>query len=62
VSVEVIGNNAQLEIRSVPFNQVTHFEVPVAGVNALKIRLSLDDKVPGCAGSVIAVITGPVVT
>lgn len=60
VSVEVVGNNAQLEIRSVPFNEVQSFEVPVAGVNALKIRMVLDDKVPNCRGSVIAVITDPV--
>jgi hypothetical protein len=58
--VEVVGNNAQLEIRSVPFNEVQSFEVPVAGVNALKIRMVLDDKVPNCGGSVIAVITDPV--
>jgi hypothetical protein len=60
VSVEVVGNNAQLEIKSVPFNVVQSFEIPVTGVNALKIRLVLDDKVADCGGSVIAVITDPV--
>jgi hypothetical protein len=62
VSVQVLGNNAQLDIESVPFNQVQSFTIPVAGVNALKIRMALDDKVATCGGSVIAVITDPVLT
>jgi hypothetical protein len=61
LSVQIMGNNAQLDIQSVPFNQVRGFEVPVTGVNALEIRVSLDDKIENCGGSVIAVITDPVV-
>lgn len=57
VSVEVIANNSQAEIRSVPFNEVQTFTVPVSGVNALKIRFSLDDRVEDCGGSVIAVVS-----
>ena len=60
VSVEVLANNAQVEIRSVPFNQLQQFTIPVTGVNALKIDLRLDEDVPKCGqtGSVIAVLTG----
>jgi hypothetical protein len=57
VSVEVLANNSQVEIRSVPFNQIQSFSIPVSGVNALKIQMSLDDRVDGCGGSVIAVLT-----
>jgi len=62
VSIQVLGNNSQLDIQSVPFNQVQHFNVQVAGVNALKIRMTLDDQIAQCGGSVIAVITDPVLT
>lgn len=58
VSVEVLANNAQVEIRSVPFNQLQQFTIPVTGVNALKIDLRLDEDVPHCGtGSVVAVLT-----
>lgn len=57
VSVTVLANNVQVEIRSVPFNETQTFEVPVSGVNALKIQLTLDDRVQPCGGSVIAVLT-----
>jgi hypothetical protein len=58
---EVLANNSQVEIRSVPFNEVQNFSIPVTGVNALKINLSLDDRVEDCGGSVIAVITDVIV-
>lgn len=57
LSVEVLANNEQVEIRSVPFNQVQDFTIDVAGVNALKILLYLDDDVDGCSPSVIGVLT-----
>jgi hypothetical protein len=60
--VEVLGNNQQVEIQSVPFNQIQDFAIPVDGVNALKILLYLDDTVRDCGhGSVNGVITGPTV-
>jgi len=62
VSVQILGNNSQLDIQSVPFNQVQNFTVSVAGVNALKIHMALDDKIANCGGSVIAVITDPILT
>jgi hypothetical protein len=57
LSVEVLANNEQVEIRSVPFNQVQEFTIDVDGVNALKILFYLDDNVDGCGGSVIGVLT-----
>ena len=60
--VEVLGNNEQVEIQSVPFNEIRDFRIPVDGVNALKILLYLDNSVRGCGnGSVIGVITGATV-
>jgi hypothetical protein len=61
LSVEVEANNAQVEIRSVPFNEVQEFDIPVTSVNALKIRMYLDDAVENCGGSVVGVIMDPVV-
>jgi hypothetical protein len=57
LSVEVLANNEQAEIRSVPFNQVQEFTIDVEGVNALKILFYLDDNVDGCGGSVIGVVS-----
>jgi hypothetical protein len=59
VTVEVLGNNQQIDIRTVPFNQIQEFRIPVSGVNALKIALSLDEDVQNCGrtGSVVAVLT-----
>ncbi|MGY1618390.1 hypothetical protein ACI797_16750 [Geodermatophilus sp. SYSU D00691] len=57
LAVEVVGNNEQIDIRSVPFNEVQDFTVDVEGVNALVIRLYLDDAAEDCGGSVIGVIT-----
>ncbi|MGY1711382.1 hypothetical protein ACI8AC_17935 [Geodermatophilus sp. SYSU D00758] len=62
VSVEVVGNGSQMDIQSVPFNEIHDFDIPVTGVNALKIRLVLDDKVADCGGSVIGVIMDPVLS
>lgn len=55
--VEIVANNEQRDIRSVPFNQIQDFTLDVAGVNALVIRLYLDDAVDNCGGSVIGVIS-----
>lgn len=57
LSVEVLANNAQVDIRSVPFNQIQAFTIPVSGVNALKIRMSLDRSNHPCGGSVVGVVT-----
>lgn len=57
LSVEVLANNEQVEIRSVPFNQIQEFTIPVDGVNALKIWFYLDDNVEDCGGEVIGVLT-----
>jgi len=62
LSVEVLANNSQVEIRSVPFNEIQTFSIPVTGVNALKIRFGLDERVSECRGSVIGVITDATVT
>jgi hypothetical protein len=58
LTVEVLANNEQAEIFSVPFNEVQEFTIDVEGVNALKIRLYLDDSNPDCEGTVVGVITG----
>ena len=58
LSVEVLANNEQVEIRSVPFNQIQEFTIDVDGVNALQIYISLDENEPDCGnGSVIGVVT-----
>jgi hypothetical protein len=58
VSVEVLANSAQVEIRSVPFNQVQSFTIPVTGVNALKISVTADRDTSSCDNYATAVITG----
>jgi hypothetical protein len=62
LSVEILANNSQVEIRSVPFNEIQSFSISVTGVNALKIRFGLDERVPNCTGSVIGVITDAALT
>jgi hypothetical protein len=57
VVVEVLANNAQVDIRTVPFNQVQPISVPVSGVNALKLRFAQNDELDSCSGSVTAVLT-----
>jgi hypothetical protein len=60
--VEVLANNQQVEIQSVPFNQVQDFRIPVDGVNALKILFYLDNTVQRCgSGSVNGVLIAPTV-
>ena len=54
--VEIVANNEQRDIRSVPFNQTQEFTLDVEGVNALVIRLYLDDAVENCGGSVLGVV------
>jgi len=55
LTVEVVANNEQVEIRQVPFNQIQEFDIPVEAVNALKILMYLDPDNPDCGGSVIGV-------
>ncbi|MGY1771888.1 hypothetical protein [Blastococcus sp. SYSU D00813] len=55
--VEILANNEQRDIRSVPFNQTQDFTIDVTGVNALVLRLYLDDEVADCRGSVVGVIS-----
>ncbi len=57
VSVEVLANGAQVEIRSVPFNQVQSFEIPVTGVNALRIVMIADRDTSSCDDNATAVLT-----
>ncbi len=59
--VEVVANNEQRDIRSVPFNQTQDFTLDVSGVNALVLRFYLDDAVSNCGGSVLGVIYGATV-
>jgi len=64
LTVAVIANGSQLDIQTVPFNQVKPVQVPVLGVNALQIRLSLNEKVKDCGygGGVTGVIEQLVVS
>jgi hypothetical protein len=55
--VEILANNEQRDIRSVPFNQTQEFTIDVTGVNALVLRLYLDDEVADCRPSVVGVIS-----
>ncbi|MCZ2812976.1 hypothetical protein O2W15_16190 [Modestobacter sp. VKM Ac-2979] len=55
--VTVTGNNTVLDSRTIPFNELQMFEVPVTGVNALKISMALDQGESFCQGEVEAVIT-----
>ncbi len=56
LTVEVLANNEQAEIRAVPFNQVQQFTIDVDSVNAVKIRFYIDSISGGCEGSVIGVL------
>lgn len=57
LTVRVEGNNKQLYVQTIPFNEVQDFSVPVADVNALKIQFYLDEQNENCyQGSVQAVI------
>ncbi|MGY1609210.1 MULTISPECIES: hypothetical protein [unclassified Geodermatophilus] len=56
LTVEVLANNEQVEIRQVPFNQIQEFEIPVRAVNALKVQTYLNPDNPDCRGSVIGVV------
>jgi hypothetical protein len=59
LSVRVVANNEQVEIRNIPFNEVQDFTVPVTGVNALKIEMVMEDEGASCQGSVNAVLISP---
>jgi len=56
LTVEVLANNEQAEIRQVPFNQIQQFDITVDSVNALKIRVYLNPDNQDCGGSVIGVV------
>lgn len=56
LTVEVVGNNKQIDVRGVPFNTVQDFDISVSGVNALQVHFFLDKQKEGCGRqSVIAV-------
>lgn len=48
VVVEVLANNSQVDSRSIPFDAVQPFTIPVKDINAVTIRAYLDDSVTGC--------------
>jgi hypothetical protein len=56
LTVEVLTNNEQAEIRAVPFNQVQEISVPVDSVNAVQFRFFFQPTPTECRGSVIAVL------
>jgi hypothetical protein len=64
LTVAVIANGSQLDIQTVAFNQVKPLQLSIAGVNALQIRLFLNDKVTHCGygGGVTGVIEQLVVS
>lgn len=45
VTVEVLGNNEQLQVYIVPFNTIQEFDLDVRGVNALTIQSDCSNKV-----------------
>jgi hypothetical protein len=56
--VRVAGNNKQVDIWRIPFNEIQEFSFPVEDINALTIQFYLDDEVENCrqSGSVQAVM------
>lgn len=57
LSIRVEGNGKQLDVQTIPFNEVQDFSVPVKGVNALKVQFYLEDQDDNCdSGSLQAVI------
>lgn len=44
LKVAVYGDEKQLDVNSVPFNQTRNMTVPVTGVNSLKIIISANDE------------------
>lgn len=47
--VRVEGNGGQLDIKRVPFNEVSSFDLDVADVNSLVVQVYLDDEVEDCS-------------
>lgn len=60
LTVRVLGNEEQIGIQKVAFNKVGRLELDITGVNALKLRLYLDEdkqrELGGGSASVIAVV------
>lgn len=56
--VEVEANGEQLDVRRVPFDQVQPIDLDIAGVNALRIVLTLDRGGCGSSDRVLAVVEG----
>ncbi len=56
MKIEVLGNDKQLDIRSVPFNSVVDLSIDVPNVNALKVVIYLEEKDGRCNGSVTAML------
>jgi len=62
LTVEVLGNGDQKDIRRVPFNKIQKFSIDVTGVNALIIMFYIDLGNSGCTmQSVVGVLHGAVV-
>ena len=58
LTIEVIANNAQIDIRHVPFNQLQQLTENVTSVNALQLRFYLDTQVTRCGQhSIVGVLT-----
>lgn len=55
LKVEVLGDQRQVDIRQINFNQIQDFSVPVTGINSLKIHLSIA-RSGSCSRSVQAVL------
>lgn len=46
--VRVTGNGGQIDTKRIPFNETAVFDVPVTGVNSLKIEVFLDEEIENC--------------
>jgi hypothetical protein len=62
--VEVYDGTEQVEIQRIPFDTVTPFDISAVGVNAMIVRLYIDDESQKCSSdaSVIAVVEGLTLT
>ena len=64
VVVEIYKGTEQAEIRRIPFDTLTPFDISAEGVNAMTIQLYLDTEGENCSssGSVVAVVEGLTLT
>lgn len=62
VVVEIVGNGRQIDIQRVPFNRARAFgQVSVKDVNALEIRMYLDDKIDSCGNASVDFVLSDVI-